>query len=67
MLHTIAHYGYLTAYAFTFVCAILLLFLAAAWVDTLKEERGNLVWEVPATVAGLGAFWGLVAVVLHTL
>jgi hypothetical protein len=64
MLHTIAHYGFLAASAFACVCAVLLLFMAAAWVDSLKEDRGNLVWQVPAWVVGLGTFWGLVAAVL---
>ena len=67
MLHTIAHYGSTVAYVFTGICGVLLLFLAAAWVDTLKEERGNLIWQVPATVAGLGAFWAAVGFGLRLL
>lgn len=67
MLHTFAHYGVLVSYTFTGVCAVILLFLAAAWVDTLKEDRGKLVWEVPATCAGLGVFWAAVGFGLSLL
>ena len=82
MLHTIAHYAFLTASAFTFICAAILLLLLAVTIDwyagtgvlirhDLQQYKGPkgaaLVWEVPATVAGLGAFWAAVAYGLHLL
>lgn len=72
MLHTIAHYGSYTAYGFTAICALILLFMAASVTDATRDaERGlpgdGLVWQVPAVFVGLGAFWGLVGYGLSLL
>ena len=67
MLHTIAHYGSTVASVFTGICVVFLLFIAAAYIDTPAGRRKDLVWEIPATVTGLGAFWAAVAFGLHLL
>lgn len=67
MLHTIAHYGFLMSSVFTGFCVIMLLILAAAYIDTPAAKRRELVWEVPATTTGLGLFWAAVAFGLHLL
>ena len=67
MLHTIAHYGSTVASVFTGICVVLLLILAAAYIDTPAAKRRELVWEVPAVVTGVGAFWAAVAFGLHLL
>jgi hypothetical protein len=67
MLHTIAHYGSTVASVFTGICIVMLLILAAAYIDTPAGKRRELVWEVPAMTTALGAFWAAVAFGLHLL
>jgi hypothetical protein len=67
MLHTIAHYGATLASVCSGICVVLLLILAAAYIDTPAGRRKDLVWEIPAITTGLGVFWAAVAYGLHLL
>jgi uncharacterized integral membrane protein len=63
-MNIIAHYAFLTASAFAYASfgALLLLLVIVA---TNKKPAEGWVWEVPAVVAGLGTFWGAVAVAIR--
>ena len=66
MGHIIAHYAFLTASAFAYASFAALLILLGI-VATNKKPAEGWVWEVPATVAGLGVFWTAAAYGLHLL
>lgn len=67
MLHTIAHFGVNLSLVFVGICVVMLLILAAAYIDTPAGKRRELVWEVPAVTTALGVFWGAVAFGLSLL
>lgn len=63
----IAHYASTVAYVFAAICGVFLVIIAMAYLDTPRSQRRFLIWEVPATCAGLGVFWAAAAFGLSLL